>query len=289
MPRGAVSRVMPLPVERPPARMRLLVAYVGLYRHFRAGMASLHEQVILPNEGNDTAVSIALFTDNVTVCSAKERVEGRCDCIEPVPDNLHKAVRETVGHRLVRVHASAQPDFPSRLADAWENGLRRLSHTCAATPRYPPDATPYKPVPRYPHPRPWPHRASVPPAPRPRRHDAVLVMRPDSRLSRPRVAREFCGPTFLPPPGSADAAPGCASKCGGRAALAFLACSRVAAAIMFSHDADESEAQMRSDTLNGAGRFIELLRCAGERVEHSWRGRRISEFRIASRFPLERY
>ena len=155
---GAIQRVRALEGPRPNSTqpLRVLVAFVGLWRHFRLGYVAFDRKFIAPNEAAGATVKIALYTDPHTFCSTKESIEGHCgSCIER-PMDVQATAREVYGSRLLRVRLGNHSDFKSRLADAWHHSLRHFSQN----------------------------------------HDVTLVMRSDVNLTHPLLLRSACAHTF---------------------------------------------------------------------------------------------
>jgi hypothetical protein len=214
---GIIDRVREPAHPLPPGPLRLLVAVVGLFRHVEQGQGALHNTVVAPNEANGTTVRIALFTDPSTICSSKERDEGRCACLS-MPSNIEGTAQQIYGPRLVKVHLAEFRNQKARLLDAWyAGGLRQLSQ----------------------------------------HHHVTLVLRPDVMLSRPLLVRDACRPG--------------GSECGSRnfrcsastqGWSSYLACSKGAASVMLSADADDDDAPMIADNLGTINIWLQLLACS---------------------------
>lgn len=250
---GRIRRIQPRATQEAPAGpVRVLVALVGLYRHFREGFAALDEQLFQPNEAKETSFAIALFTDPTNICSPKERSEGRCDCVE-LPNDIATTAAEVYGRRLIKVRLASYNNPKARLADAWysEGGLRTLS------PAY----------------------------------DATLVIRPDAklvRLTRPFIIRTLCWqprrPTFefhtktlngrslrstirsTTQHSGSSPAPRQSEQTfmsnGGW--IGYLACGALSAAVAFSFDEEESQMErptVVSELLDEEGVTMDLITC----------------------------
>ena len=104
--------------------MRALVALIGLFRQFRDGLDSLHQNLFLPNP--ELSFDLALFTDPTQFCSAKDLAAGRCSCLEALT-SVNRTARDVYRSRLVHLRLSGSPtSFYDRLVDARDNGLRQL-------------------------------------------------------------------------------------------------------------------------------------------------------------------
>ena len=201
---------------------RLLVAFIGLFRHAEVGLRALEAKVILPNEANGTTTSIAVYTDPDTLCSRKEHAERRCACLS-LPSDIGQMARKIYGPRLVKVHLFKADNYKARLADAWYGGgLRQLSST----------------------------------------YDAILALRPDVALTRRLLIHEACclnGPLARLPCSVRRGRPLELPEQGSWSS--YLACSAHAARVILSHDADDDPAPMIFDTLAGDGISVRLLHC----------------------------
>jgi hypothetical protein len=132
--RGPLMRVRPMASGevQPAGPLRVLVALVGLFRHFREGAAELDRLVFAPNQATAT-FAIALYTDASTFCSPKELFDGRCaGCVE-MPAKIREAAHEVYGRRLIRVHTASFTNSRARIADAWSDSLRVLTRAYDAT------------------------------------------------------------------------------------------------------------------------------------------------------------
>lgn len=249
---GRIRRSQPRAAQEAPAgTARVLIALVGLFRHFREGFNALEQQLFKPNEVNMTAsFSIALFTDPSGACSPKEQSEARCDCVQ-LPADITAAAASVYGARLVKVRLAQFSNPKARLADAWysEGGLRLL------TPNF----------------------------------DVTLVLRPDARLTLPLLIRTMCWqPQRLafefgakPHGRSLRSTIGNTAHYSGFALArrppeqlfmnnggwtGYLACGALSAAVALSFDEEESQMErptVVSDIVDERVCSMELLSCTG--------------------------
>lgn len=126
-------------------RRRVLVALIGLFRHHESGYRALEEMLIIPTRHSTNAhFSIALYTDPVSACSAKEKHEGRC-CVA-LPTDIAETARALYGARLIKVRIAEHSSHAARLADAWSDSLKTLVDQHDATLLMRPDARLTRPL-----------------------------------------------------------------------------------------------------------------------------------------------
>jgi hypothetical protein len=123
---------------------RVLIALVGLFRHYEAGFREIEQQLIVPTERSGALTKVALYTDPSSACSTKEDSEGRC-CVR-LPNDIAAAAHALYGRRLLRVRIAEHSSHTARLVDAWSHSLRDLSAIHEATLIIRPDARLTKPL-----------------------------------------------------------------------------------------------------------------------------------------------